>query len=360
MPPAPSDSPPSDRTAPALSRRDFVRATAAAGAAVGLAPWVAACDRRPRLNVYMWSDYIAPETVPDFERETGIRVTVDTYESNAEMLAKLFAGAQGYDILFPTSYLLPSLVEAGLLLQIPDGALANRDNIAPMFQAPSANPHPDFAVPYEWGTSGIAWRRDKLATPPDSWGVFLDPAYAGTMTMMDDAREVLGAMLRYRGHSVNSTDPGQLQQAKTDALAARPNLLAYISAPVRGQIVAGDVWVAQMWNGDAAQAAAESPEISYAVPREGSSIWMDTMAIPSNAPNVREALQFLDYMLRPEVAARNATVTGYGTANAPGTALLADPVPYPTAEELTRLEFYRDLGEDTQLYYQIWTEVKAG
>jgi len=360
MPPAPADTPPPDRRAPALSRRDFVRAGAAAGAAVGLAPWVAACDRRPRLNIYMWSDYLAPETVPDFERETGIRVTVDTYESNAEMLAKLFAGAQGYDIIFPTSYLLPSLVDAGLLLPFPNGALANLGNIAPMFQAPSANPHPDFAVPYEWGTSGIAWRRDKVATPPDSWGVFLDTAYAGTMTMMDDAREVLGAMLRYRGHSVNSIDPAELRQAKVDALAARPNLLAYISAPVRGQIVAGDVWVAQMWNGDAAQAAVEAPEIAYLVPREGSSIWMDTMAIPSNAPNVLEALQFMDFMLRPEVAARNATVTGYGTANAPGTALLADPVPYPTAEELARLEFYRDLGEETQRYYQIWTEVKAG
>jgi spermidine/putrescine-binding protein len=337
-----------------------MRAAAAAGAAVGLAPWITACDRRPRLNVYMWSDYLAPETVPNFERETGIRVTVDTYESEAEMLAKLFAGAQGYDIILPTSYLLRSLVETGLLLPFPAGALANIGNIAPMFRAASANPYPDYAVPYAWGTSGIVWRRDKVAAPPDSWGVFFDTAYAGRMTMMDDAREVLGAMLRYRGHSVNSTDPAELRQARSDALDARGNLLAYISAPVKGQLVAGDVWVAQMWSGDAAQAAAEAPEISYTVPREGSSIFMDTMAIPSNAPNVAEALRFLDYMLRPEVAARISAVTGYGTANARGNALLPNPVPYPTAEELTRLEFYRDLGEETQLYYQIWTEVKAG
>ena len=343
-----------------VSRRAFVRATAAAGAAVGLGPWLAACDRRPQLNIYMWSDYIAPETIPDFERETGIHVTVDTYESNAEMLAKLLAGARGYDIIIPTSYLLPSLVGAGLLLQIPPGALPNLGNIAPMFQVPSANPHPDYAVPYEWGTSGIAWRRDKVSRSPDSWGVFLDPAHAGRMTMMDDAREVLGAMLRYRGHSLNSVEPGELLQAKADAMAARRNLLAYVSAPVRGQIVAGDVWIAQMWNGDAAQAAVEAPAIAYAVPREGSSIWMDTLAIPSNAPNVLEALRFLDYILRPEVAARIATVTGYGTANAAATALLSDPVPYPTPEELARLEFYRDLGENTEVFDQIWTEVKAG
>jgi spermidine/putrescine-binding protein len=360
MPPRHSESPLLPTTLPGVSRREFMRATAAAGAALGFGPWMAACDRRPRLNIYMWSDYIAPETVPEFERETGIHVTVDTYESNAEMLAKLLAGAQGYDIIIPTSYLLPSLVGSGLLLRIPPGALANLGNIAPMFQAPSANPHPDYAVPYEWGTSGIAWRRDKVAKTPDSWGAFLDPMHAGRMTMMDDGREVLGAMLRYRGHSLNSVDPVELRQAKVDALAARPNLLAYVSAPVRGQIVAGDVWVAQMWNGDAAQAAVEAPAIAYAVPREGSSIWMDTLAIPANAPNVVEALRFLDYILRPEVAARIATVTGYGTANAAATALLSKPVPYPTPEELARLEFYRDLGENTEVIDQIWTEVKAG
>lgn len=360
MPPdTPNPLPPPTATS-SPTRRDFVRATAAAGLAVSVGPWLVGCDRRPRLNLYIWSEYIAPETVPEFERETGIHVTVDTYESNEELLSKLLAGAQGYDIIIPTSYLLPSLVEAGLLLQMPPGALANIDNIAPMFQRPSANPHPDYAVPYEWGTTGIAWRRDKVAAPPDSWGVFLDPAHAGKMTMMDAGREVLGAMLRYRGHSVNSTAPAELAQAKADALAAREHLLAFVSSPVRGQVIAGDVWIAQMWNGDAALAATEAPEIEYLVPKEGSTIWMDTLAIPANAPNVLEALRFLDFVLRPEEAARIAGYTHYGTCNAAATSLLSDPVPYPTPEELARLEFFVDLGQKTELVDRVWTEVKAG
>lgn len=343
-----------------VTRRDFVRATAAAGAVVGLAPWLAACDRSPRMNLYIWSDYLAPETISDFERETGIRVTVDTYESNEELAAKLLAGAQGYDVIVPSSYVLPSLVRAGLVLQIPAGALVNLGNVAPMFRLPASNAFPDYAVPYQWGVSGIAWRRDKVPELPATWGVFQDPAHAGRMTMMDDGREVLGAMLRFRGHSINSTDPAELNQAKVDALAARPNLLAYVSAPVKGQLVAGDVWIAQLWNGDAAQARREAPDIEFLVPREGSTIWTDFLAIPANAPNVEEALRFIDYILRPDVGAAIATATGYGSANAAATALMPDPIAYPSADEMARLEFQHDLGSATELVDRLWTEVKAG
>jgi spermidine/putrescine-binding protein len=360
MPPENPANPQSPAVASSVTRRDFVRATAAAGAAASLAPWLAACDRSPRMNLYIWSDYLAPDTIADFERETGIRVTVDTYESNEELAAKLLAGAQGYDVIVPSSYILPSLVSAGLVLQIPSGALTNLGNIAPMFRLAAANAHPDYAVPYQWGVSGIAWRRDKIPELPATWGVFLDPAHAGRMTMMDDGREVLGAMLRYRGHSINSTDPAELDQAKVDALAARPNLLAYVSAPVKGQLVAGDVWIAQLWNGDAAQARREAPGIEFLVPLEGSTVWTDFLAIPANAPNVAEALRFIDYILRPEVGAAIATATGYGSANAAATALMPNPIAYPSADEMARLEFQHDLGPATELVDRLWTEVKAG
>ena len=343
-----------------MSRRDFVRATAAAGAAAGLAPALAGCDRSLRLNLYIWSDYLAPDTVPGFERETGVRVTVDTFESNEELAAKLLAGAQGYDVVVPSAYVLPGLVSQGLLLPIPPGSLARLDNVAPIFRGGAANPAPGFAVPYHWGVSGIAWRKDKIPALPATWGVFLDPAHAGPMTMMDDGREVLGAMLRLRGHSVNSTDPAELEQARVDALAARPNLRAYVSAPVKGQLVSGDVWIAQLWNGDAAQARQEQADIAWLAPAEGAAIWTDFLAIPANAPNVREALAFIDYILRPEVDAAIATATGYGSCNAAASALLADPVPYPTPEEMGRLEYMHDLGQATELFDRIWTEIKAG
>jgi spermidine/putrescine transport system substrate-binding protein len=285
---------------------------------------------------------------------------VDTYESNEELAAKLLAGAIGYDVIVPSSYILPSMVDGGLLLPFPPGALANRGNIAPVFLRPVSNPFPGYAVPYMWGTTGIAWRRDKVAAPPESWGVFLDPAHGGRMTMMDDAREVFGAMLRYRGHSINTTDPALLERARDDAITARPNLLAYVSAPVKGQIVAGDVWIAHMWSGEAANAAMEAPAIDYLIPQEGSAIWTDLLAIPANAPNVPEALRFIDYILRPAVGARIAETTGYGSPNSAANALLANPVGYPSEEELARLEYAHDLGPATELIDRLWTEVKAG
>lgn len=360
MPLDPPSAPRLHPPAAAISRRDFVRATAVAGAAAGLAPAFAACDRGPRLNLYIWSDYLAPDTISGFERDAGIRVTVDTYESNEEMAAKLLAGAQGYDVIVPSSYILPSLVRQELLLSIPEGSLGNLGNIAPIFRTAAANPVPAYAVPYEWGLTGIVWRQDKVPTLPATWGVFLDPAHPGPMTMMDDGREVLGSMLRYRGHSINSTDPAELEQAKADALTARPNLRAYVSAPVKGQLISGDVWIAQLWNGDAAQARREAPGLAFQVPAEGSNIWIDFMAIPANAPNVPEALKFIDYILRPPVGAAISAATGYGSANAAATALLKDPVAFPTAEEMTRLEFQHDLGETSALYDRLWTEVKAG
>jgi len=343
-----------------MSRRDFVRAATAAGAAVGLAPAFSACDRGPRLNLYIWSDYLAPDTISGFEQDTGIRVTVDTYESNEEMASKLLAGAQGYDVIVPSSYILPSLVRQGLLLPIPAGSLTRLGNVAPVFRTGTANPVPDYAVPYQWGVTGIVWREDKVPSLPATWGVFLDPAHPGPMTMMDDGREVLGSMLRYRGHSINSTDPAELEEAKADALTARPNLRAYVSAPVKGQLVSGDVWIAQLWNGDAAQARRESPDLAFLVPAEGSNIWIDFMAIPANAPNVAEALRFIDYILRPAVGAAISEATGYGSANAAATALMVNPVAYPTAEEMQRLEFQHDLGETSALYDRLWTEIKAG
>ena len=124
-----------------------MRATAAVGAAASLGPWLIGCDRRPRMNLYIWSDYLAPETVPDFERETGIRVVVDTYESNEEMAAKLLAGAQGYDVIVPSGYIIPSLVGGGLLLEIPSGALSNLGNVAPMFRSPLITTGTGLAVP---------------------------------------------------------------------------------------------------------------------------------------------------------------------------------------------------------------------
>ena len=176
--------------------------------------------------------------------------------------------------------------------------------------------------------------------------------------MMDDMRDVIGAWLRFRGNSLNSTVESELRQAKGDALIARRNLKAYISAPVKGQLVSGDVWVAQLWNGDTQQARVEQPHIGYTIPKEGCTIWTDSLMIPQSAPHKRAAHEFINYVLRPDVGAAISDVTGYGSPNQAALAVMKTPLPYPTAEEFQRLEYQKDLGEAGALWARIWTEIR--
>ena len=365
-----------------LSRRLLLRRLAAAGLSASALPLLFdACGRAApladdspdatlgpierELHIYNWSDYIAAETIDGFAREFGVRVTYDTYESNEEMVAKLVAGGAGYDLIVPTSYLWPVLRGMGALQRLKRRYLTQLGNIAPQFAGTVNDPAGELAVPYAWGMTGIAWRRDKIGTPPTSWATFHDQALRGRMTMMDEGREVLGAFLKLRHRSLNSIDPAELEDARQDAARAKPLLKAYLSAPVKAQLVAGDVHVAQLWNGDTLQARAEqgrsgTATIEFTLPDEGGLLWLDGMAVPRRAPNPRAAHEFINYCLRPEVAAANAKAHRYGVPNAAAQSRITDPVPFPTAAELTRLEYQKDLGPATTAWDRAWTEVKAG
>ncbi|MCK6523128.1 spermidine/putrescine ABC transporter substrate-binding protein [Myxococcota bacterium] len=312
------------------------------------------------LRIYIWSDYLAEDTVPNFEKEFGVKATVDTYESNEELIAKLQSGVSGYDLVCPSGYAITVLSALGLIEKLDPSRIPNLGNIAPTFRKTNFDPNDELTVPWQWGTTGVAYRKDLLPAPPDSWAIFHDKAHAGKMTMMDDMRDVIGAWLRFRGHSLNSKDPAQLAQAKADAMLAKANLQSFLSAPVKAQLISGDVRVAQLWNGDTAQAAAENDQIAFVLPKEGGSIWLDAMVMPKTAPNKKAAHAFLNYILRPEVGAAISNATGYGTPNEKAAPLLARPVPFPTPEELAKLEYIQDLGADAQAWDQLWTEIKAG
>jgi spermidine/putrescine transport system substrate-binding protein len=311
------------------------------------------------LHLYNWSDYIAEDTVPNFEKEFGVKVTYDTYESNEEMVAKLQAGASGYDIVVPSGYIIPVVVATELIVPINKKYITNAGNISPIFRNLPSDPGDKYTVPWQWGTTGIAYRTDKVKPPVDSWDVFHDKKFSKKLTMMDDGREVIGAELRHRGHSLNSTDPAELAQAKADCIDAKKYLKAYISAPVKAQLISGDVWISQLWNGDTTQAKSEQPNLAYVIPKEGCTIWGDSMTIPKSAPNKRAAHEWINYILRPEVGAALSEATGYGTPNAAAAKVMKNPVPYPTDDELKRLEYQVDLGKDTATWDQIWTEIKS-
>jgi spermidine/putrescine transport system substrate-binding protein len=316
-------------------------------------------EMEKELHIYNWSDYIAEDTVKNFEKESGVKVSYDTYESNEEMMSKLQVGAGGYDIVVPTGYIVTVLAAQDLLQPLSKKYIPNWSGIAKMFNSPDFDPGNKYGVPYQWGTTGIAYRSDKVNPPPDSWAVFHDAKMKKKMTMMDDVRDVIGSWLKFRGKSLNSTVQADLDQAKADAIAAKANLKAFISAPVKGQLVSGDVWVAQLWNGDTMQAKVEQKAIEYVLPKEGGSIWTDSLVIPKSAPHKRAAHAFMEYVLRPDVAVTISDFTGYGTPVEAASAKLASPVPYPTADEMKRVEFQKDLGKANDLWDQIWTEIKS-
>ncbi len=333
---------------------------APSGPAAGPAPEVELGPIEGELHIYNWSDYIAEDTVANFEKEFNCKVTYDMYESNEEMIAKLQAGAGGYDLVCPSGYAVTVLRALDLVQKVNKKYLANASNLAPLFQKTAYDPEADYTVPWQWGMTGIAYRKDKFPTAPDSWGLFLDSAYKGKLTMMDDMRDVIGAWLKFRGKSLNSVDPAELAAAKADATAAKANLKSFISAPVKAQLIAGDVWAAELWNGDTMQAKAENDQIDWALPKEGGSIWCDAMMIPKGAKNVRAAHEFLNYVLRPEVGASISAYTGYGTPNNAAMAKIAKPVAYPTDEQMKILEYQNDLGAGNSAWDQIWTEIKSG
>jgi spermidine/putrescine transport system substrate-binding protein len=360
-----------------VSRREFVTRAGALGlslSTIGLA--LTACGQKEKaaeggagaadlgaiekeLAIYNWSDYIAEDTVSNFEKGFGVKVTYDTYESNEEMVARLQAGASGYDIVVPSNYIVPVMIASDLAYPINRKYLTNFANLSPTFVNPVFDPDNVHSVAYQWGTTGYAYRKDKIPAPPDSWGIFQDAKYKGKMTQMDDLRDVIGSWLRFRGHSLNSTDPAELAAAKADAIVAKKNLKAYKSAPVKTDLIAGDVWVSQLWNGDTLQAKAEQPAIEYVLPKEGCTIWTDSLLIPRSGPHKRAAHEFINYVLRPDVGAAISNTTGYGSPNEAAMAQMKNPVPYPTAEEFQRLEYQKDLGEASQLWDQIWTEIKS-
>lgn len=352
-----------------LTRREFVQQIGAASgisaaAAVALSACTPAVRRlqnglEDRLHLYTWSDYVAPETLPRFTRETGVRVVHDTYESSEEMLARLLMGGVAYDVVVPPSSAVEAMRATQLVQPWDPARVTNARHLSPRFRQLPSDPENRFSLPYLWGTTGLAYRADRMAAP-SGWSSLLDPALRGRSTMLDDVRDVIGAMLQLRGRSINATDDAALEAARRDALAVKALLRGYKSAGVKADLLAGDVWMAQLWNGDARQASAEDGNIRFVLPTEGGTLWLDAMVLLTRAPHPAAAHAFADYVLRPDVGAELADATGYGTPNLGALALLDDPVPLPTDAEQARLEYQADLGRATEQWDRIWTEIKAG
>ncbi|HZS52470.1 MAG TPA: spermidine/putrescine ABC transporter substrate-binding protein [Bryobacterales bacterium] len=337
------------------------------GAALAAAALAACARRRPEgeVNVYCWSDYVAPDTVASFERETRLRVNYETFESQEEMLAKILAGGAGWDVVFPGNTFIGPMVRRGLIEPIDHQRLPNLSNLNPRFTDPPWDRGIQHSVPYMWGLTGIVYNRRLIGRTLSRWSDLWDPPLKGKITMLDDPAEVLGACLKKLGYSLNSVNEKELQAAKAEAIRQKPLLRAFINAEVKPQLIAGDVWAAQLWNGDAYQAIAENKDLEYCLPEEGFALYTDSAAILTQSKHQDAAYQWINYLLRPDVAAGIARATMFPTPNARALGLLdaavrQNPDLYPPPERLQKAEWFAEIAPEGQrLRDRIWTEIKA-
>jgi len=318
------------------------------------------------LHIYNWSEYIDPEVYTAFEAEYGVKVIEDTFSSNEELLAKIQAGAAGYDIIVPSDYMVEIMIGEELLTEINPDNIPNISNLSELFQSPPYDPDLTFCVPYQWGTTGIGYNSDEVE--PDSWAYIFDPAiageYAGKITMLNDSRESIGAALKYLGYSLNTTDESQLEEAKELLIAAKPFLFSYDSDQFEDLIAADEVVYGHGWSGDYFAAAEEDERIWYIIPEEGGVVWADNLCIPKTSNNAYTAEVFINYILQAEIAAQITNFTWYGSPVEAANEfidpeILEEPAIYPPPEVMTRLEWIEDVGEATPIYERVWTEVKA-
>jgi len=318
-----------------------------------------------QLNIYIWSSYVSPRLLQGFERQYHCKVNYDLYDSNEALLAKLQGGNVNYDLVVPSDYMVEILIRQGLLSPLDKSKLPDAwANIDHRFLGLPFDPHNDYAVPYAWGTTGLAYRADLVKEKLDSWSVLFDPRFAGHILLLDDTREVFGMALKKLGYSLNSTNPDEIRQARDLLLKEKPLVKGYNSSNFQEDLAAGDAWIAQAYNGNMTFVMRDEPNIRYVIPKEGCTISVDCACIPRAAPHKELAEAFIDYCHRPEVAALFVNDSGFNTPsrydrNDIESWLLRNAAVFPDQASLVHCEFMRDVASAAQLYDQYWTEIKA-
>jgi spermidine/putrescine transport system substrate-binding protein len=331
------------------------------------------------LSVFNWADYIDEEVLKSYTEKYGVEIIYDTFASNEDLIAKLQAGATGYDVIFPSGQGVAQVIELGLVSKLDHNNIPNLKNIDPKFLESPDDPGSQYCAPYQWGSTGIAYRTDVFGdTPPDSWAYLFDPAQAekwqaaGGINVLNDQRELIGAALKYLGYSVNDTDEAHLQQAKEVILKAKPYFKSFNSEDYdESLLVPGEVVISHAWNGDAAQAASktmdeatgESPW-AYIIPKEGSVIYQDGICVTASSTRKATAEHFINHLLDAQNGAAITNYTYYASPNAAAKEfilpeILSDPGIYPPQGVIDKLEYFKPLGEAIFLYDQIWTEIKS-
>jgi putrescine transport system substrate-binding protein len=336
------------------------------------------------VNVYNWSDYIDESILEDFEKETGIKVVYDVFDSNEVLETKMLAGGTGYDVVVPTGTFLARQIQAGAFQKLDKAKLPNLSNMWDVVEKRTVkyDPGNDYSVNYMWGTTGIGYNEEKILermpdAPVNSWRMIFDPEVAAKFAdcgihVLDAPTELIPAALNYIGEDPDSQDPDVIAKAEAVLLAIRPYIQKFHSSEYINGLANGDICLALGWSGDALQARDRADEaengvtIKYVIPDEGALMWFDQLAIPGDAPHPEEALAFLNYLMQPDVIAKASNYVYYANGNKASQAFLEkdvidDPAIYPTPKALEKLYTTSPYAPKVQrVVTRLWTKVKSG
>ena len=359
--------------------------TAATEASPAATPTPADTDDEKVLNIYNWSDYIAEDTIPNFEKETGIKVTYDVFDSNELLEAKMVSGNTGYDLVVPSIQYLARQVQAGVFQPLDKSKLTNYGNLDPEIMGIIAKLDPDnaHALNWLWGTTGIGYNVAKVKAalgdnaPVDSWDLVFKPENISKLkgcgvAFLDTPGELLPIALNYLHEDPNSFDEAVIKKGEALLTSIRPYVTEFNSSEYINELANGDICMAVGWSGDVFQAktraeeAKNGIEIKYNIPKEGAPMWFDMIAIPKDAKHPKNAHLFLNYILRPDVMAGISNYVAYANANMDSTpmvdkAVLDNPGVYPTPETKAKLFTFAVLPPDVdRIYTRFWTKLKTG
>ena len=322
------------------------------------------------VNVFNWEDYIDPEVCNLFEQETGIKVNYMCFTTVEDMIVQVEANPGAFDVCFPSDYIIERMINKGMLAEINFDNVPNADQILDHLLYPDYDPENKYSIPYIWGTMGILYNTAML---PDldpeytSWSILWDPAYQNSIFMMDSIRDSMGVTLKYLGYSANSTEVPELFAAR-DMLIEQKKLgvvKAYQVDETKDKMVAGEAALAVVWSGDAQYAIDLNEDLAYAIPQEGSNVWVDCMVIPKNARNKENAEKFIDFLCRPDIAQKNCEYIWYSSPNSGAIELMGDDYTSnttmnPAAEKLALCEYFNDIDDLYRpIYEALWLEVKS-
>ena len=355
----------------------------AAAVAFGAANGAGAAEEKV-LNVYNWSDYIAEDTISNFEERTGIKVNYDVFDSNEVLEAKLLAGNSGYDVVVPSASFMERQIKAGVFARLDRSKLKNYGNLeeAILERLAAHDPGNEHSVPYMWGTTGIGYNVNKVKeilpdAPVDSWSMLYDPEVIAKLSecgvsFLDAPTEVFANLMGYLGRDPNSEKREDVELFEEHMLKVRPHVRYFHSSQNINDLANGEICVCMGWSGDMliardrAAEAGQGVEIAYTIPKEGAIIWFDSLAVPSDAPHPGNAHLFLDYIMEPEVTAAISNYVFYANGNRAALPYVddevkTDPAIYPSDEVKAKL--FPDLSDSprfTRLLTRAWTKVKTG